>query len=48
MIFLQFAAFFVIYTGALAVMVLLPVTVAVVLGVACVRAIMIRVHGRGN
>jgi hypothetical protein len=42
MIFLQFAALFVIDAGALTVMVLLPVTVVVVLGVACVRAMMSR------
>ena len=42
MIFMQFAALFVIYAGYLTVMVLLPVTIAAVLGVACVRAIMMR------
>ena len=48
MIFLQFAALFVIYAGSLTVMVLLPVTVVAVLAVACARAVMIRVHGRGR
>jgi hypothetical protein len=48
MIFLQFAALFVIYAGALAVMVLLPVTVVAVFGAVGVRAIMMWVHGRGN
>lgn len=42
MIFMQFAALFVIYAGYLTVMVLLPVSVMAVLGVACVRAIMTR------
>ena len=42
MIFMQFAALFVIYAGYLTVMVLLPVAVAAVLGAACVRAIMMR------
>lgn len=42
MIFMQFAALFVIYAGYLTVMVLLPVSVAAVLGAACVRAIMMR------
>jgi hypothetical protein len=48
MIFLEFAAYFVIYAGSLTVMVLLPVTVVVVLGAVCARAIMMRVHGRGR
>ncbi len=42
MIFTQFAALFVIYAGYLTVMVLLPVSVMAVLGLACVRAIMTR------
>jgi hypothetical protein len=42
MIFMQFSALFVIYAGYLTVMVLLPVAVTAVLGVACVRAIMMR------
>ena len=42
MIFMQFAAVFVIYAGYLTVMFLLPVAVTAVLGVACVRAIMMR------
>lgn len=46
MIFLQFAALFVIYAGALAVMVLLPVTVVAVLGVVSVRTVMMRMYTR--
>jgi hypothetical protein len=42
MIFMQFAALFVIYAGYLTVMVLLPVTATAVLAVACVRAILMR------
>jgi len=42
MIFMQFAAVFVIYAGYLTVIVLLPVAVTAVLGVACVRAVMTR------
>ena len=42
MIFMQFAAVFVIYAGYLTVMVLLPVAVTAVLDVACVRAVMTR------
>jgi len=48
MIFLQFAALFVIYAGALAVMVLLPITVVAALGAACVRTVRTRVHGRSR
>lgn len=46
MIFLQFAALFVIYAGFLTVTVLLPATVMAVLGVACVRTTMMRVHSK--
>lgn len=42
MIFMQFAALFVSYAGYLTVMVLLPVAVTAVLGVACARAFMLR------
>jgi hypothetical protein len=42
MIFMQFAALFVIYAGYLTVMVLLPLAVTAVLGVTCMRAIRMR------
>jgi len=48
MIFLQFAALFVIYAGALTVMVLVPLTVIAVLAAVCVRAIMIWVHAKAR
>jgi hypothetical protein len=46
MVFLQFSTLFVIDAGSLVVMVLLPAAVIAVLGMACVRALMMWVHGR--
>ena len=48
MVFLQFSTLFVIDAVSMVVMVLLPVTVVAVLGIACVRAVMMWVHGKSR
>ena len=48
MIFLEFATLFVMYTGYLTVMVLLPLTVIAILFVTCARAAMVWVHGKSR